>query len=43
MKISHKRKALQWVIDKFVAYIAHLSTLCQDIIVDINFSFLFVR
>ena len=28
--ISHKRKALQRVIDKFGAYIAHLSTLCQD-------------
>ena len=27
---SHKRKALQRVIDKFGAYIAHLSTLCQD-------------
>ena len=30
IKISHKRKALQRVFDKFGAYIAHLSTLCQD-------------
>ena len=28
--ISHKRKALQRVIDRFGAYIAHLSSLCQD-------------
>ena len=28
--ISHKRKALQRVIDHFGAYIAHLSSLCQD-------------
>ncbi len=28
--ISHKRKALQRVIDRFGAYLAHLSSLSQD-------------
>ena len=28
--ITHKRCALQWVVDRFGAYLNHLSTLAQD-------------
>ena len=28
--ITHKRRALQKVVDQYGAYIAHLNTLCED-------------
>lgn len=28
--VTHKRKALQRVVDRYGIYIAHLSTLCED-------------
>ena len=27
--IIHKRKALQWILDRFGVYIHHLTTLCE--------------
>ena len=30
MWIIHKRKALQWILDRYGVYIHHLTTLCQD-------------